>query len=76
LFGLMTIGSPEHSEMEPNPDFLLLNELKVYIDGILGTNLELSMGMSDDFENAIKLGSTNVRVGSLIFGGRIYNAKV
>ena len=33
-------------------------------------NIELSMGMSDDFEVAIKTGSTNVRVGSKIFGQR------
>jgi len=33
-------------------------------------NIELSMGMSDDFEVAIKMGSTNVRVGSKIFGER------
>ncbi len=35
--------------------------------------LEMSMGMSHDFEQAIKMGSTNVRVGSLIFGNRNYN---
>ena len=34
---------------------------------------ELSMGMSGDFETAIKYGSTMVRVGSLIFGPRNYN---
>jgi len=33
-------------------------------------NVELSMGMSDDFEVAIRMGSTNVRVGSKIFGQR------
>jgi uncharacterized pyridoxal phosphate-containing UPF0001 family protein len=30
----------------------------------------LSMGMSSDFELAIQLGATHVRVGSAIFGGR------
>ena len=35
--------------------------------------LELSMGMSGDFENAIAMGSTNVRVGSTIFGARDYS---
>ena len=33
-------------------------------------NIELSMGMSDDFEVAVQMGSTNVRVGSKIFGQR------
>ena len=33
-------------------------------------NLELSMGMSNDFQQAIKQGSTSVRVGTTIFGSR------
>ena len=37
------------------------------------TMTELSMGMSGDFETAIKYGATMVRVGSLIFGPRNYN---
>jgi uncharacterized pyridoxal phosphate-containing UPF0001 family protein len=31
---------------------------------------QLSMGMSGDFELAIKFGATHVRVGSAIFGAR------
>lgn len=42
------------------------------MDDKLGTDLELSMGMSDDFESAIHAGATNVRVGSSIFGARNY----
>lgn len=34
--------------------------------------LELSMGMSADYELAVECGSTNVRVGSTIFGAREY----
>ncbi|MEM8591460.1 MAG: YggS family pyridoxal phosphate-dependent enzyme [Pseudomonadota bacterium] len=34
----------------------------------------LSMGMSSDFETAIRLGATDVRVGSAIFGARSYEA--
>lgn len=34
---------------------------------------ELSMGMSGDYEKAIKYGATMVRVGSAIFGARNYN---
>lgn len=30
----------------------------------------LSMGMSDDFEDAIKYGSNMIRIGTLLFGGR------
>ncbi len=36
---------------------------------------ELSMGMSNDYKLAISQGSTIIRVGSLIFGERIYNIK-
>ena len=31
----------------------------------------LSMGMSSDFESAIAMGATHIRVGSAIFGERI-----
>jgi len=33
---------------------------------------KLSMGMSQDFETAIKFGATHIRVGSAIFGARSY----
>jgi uncharacterized pyridoxal phosphate-containing UPF0001 family protein len=32
---------------------------------------QLSMGMSGDFETAIRFGATHVRVGSAIFGQRV-----
>ena len=32
---------------------------------------ELSMGMSSDYENAIKYKATYLRIGSLIFGNRV-----
>jgi uncharacterized pyridoxal phosphate-containing UPF0001 family protein len=31
----------------------------------------LSMGMSADFQTAIELGATHIRVGTAIFGGRV-----
>ena len=37
--------------------------------------LELSMGMTADLEAAVAAGSTNVRVGSAIFGARQYPAR-
>lgn len=40
--------------------------------GMRTEDLQLSMGMSGDFETAIALGATSVRVGSLIFGERLY----
>ncbi|KAJ1967168.1 hypothetical protein IWQ62_002022 [Dispira parvispora] len=70
LLGLMTIGSVEHSGKVPNPDFLQLRELRDALEKETGTRLELSMGMSHDYQHALEVGSTNVRVGSSIFGTR------
>ena len=39
----------------------------------LNPDWKLSMGMSDDFEEAIMQGSNYVRIGSLIFGKRNYD---
>ena len=36
-------------------------------------SLELSMGMSGDWETAVKMGSDNIRVGTTIFGARDYS---
>lgn len=60
--GLMCI--PPHDE-EPSPHFALLREIA------RRNNLPvLSMGMSADFETAIRFGATHVRVGTAIFGAR------
>ena len=71
--GLMTIGSPNNVIDGKNRDFELLVKCKDQLILKLGLeHVELSMGMSDDFEVAILHGSTNVRVGSSIFGARAY----
>ncbi|CAG8690519.1 16636_t:CDS:2, partial [Racocetra fulgida] len=59
LVGLMTIGAPNRDPKEPNPDFILLKSLRAQFQEARGIELELSMGMSDDFEEALKLGATN-----------------
>ena len=51
--------------IEPAPFFALLGKL-AGDNGLTG----LSMGMSDDFETAVMLGATHVRVGSALFGPR------
>lgn len=62
--GLMCIPP----EGEPSaPHFKALAEMAAR-NGLSG----LSMGMSGDFESAIALGATHVRVGSAIFGARQY----
>jgi len=75
----MTIGAIARSkatgEGEENEDFKVLrgerDRLEKEFEGQLkGERLELSMGMSEDFEGAIGMGSDEVRVGSTIFGTR------
>uniref|UniRef100_A0A1E1XA47 Pyridoxal phosphate homeostasis protein n=1 Tax=Amblyomma aureolatum TaxID=187763 RepID=A0A1E1XA47_9ACAR len=76
--GLMTIGMAEHDNTGPNPDFVCLAKCREQVCNELGlkvSDVELSMGMSADFEEAIRMGSTNVRVGSTIFGQRNYAPK-
>ncbi|KAG0172374.1 hypothetical protein DFQ28_004752 [Apophysomyces sp. BC1034] len=71
LDGLMTIGMFGRDPMEANPDFKCLVDCKGQTEtAIPGLKLELSMGMSDDYTQALEAGSTNVRVGSKIFGAR------
>ncbi|OBA25507.1 hypothetical protein HANVADRAFT_26928 [Hanseniaspora valbyensis NRRL Y-1626] len=74
--GLMTIGSLANSttsSSEANDDFAKLNEVKLLVAKEFGLNLDdikLSMGMSNDFEKAIKQGTSEIRIGSDIFGSR------
>lgn len=76
LIGLMTIGAPDTSE-EPEAFKILAKEREAVAKelGKEETELSLSMGMSGDFEAAIRMGSDSVRVGSTIFGAREYPAK-
>ncbi|KAF7718625.1 Uncharacterized protein PECH_006357 [Penicillium ucsense] len=79
LQGVMTIGAIARSRATTpeteNEDFVCLRETRDRIVSELGltgsdAELELSMGMSSDFEGAIALGSDQVRVGTTIFGDR------
>ena len=60
--GLMCVPP---ADIEPAPFFALLDKL-ARDHGLP----QLSMGMSGDFETAIMLGATHVRVGSALFGAR------
>jgi PLP dependent protein len=62
--GLMCIPPEGH---ESTPHFQMLANMAAR-NGLTG----LSMGMSSDFEAAIAHGATHVRVGSAIFGDRVY----
>jgi len=71
--GVMTIGAPG--------DFTCFDALvacRKDVAAVLNRDpdsMELSMGMSGDFEEAIKRGATSIRVGSTIFGKRDYSKK-
>ena len=73
--GLMTIPPADATREENLGYFRQVRALFVDINEKMFHNeLEhLSMGMSGDFEDAIRTGATMVRVGSAIFGARNYN---
>ncbi|KAJ4975253.1 hypothetical protein NE237_000359 [Protea cynaroides] len=74
--GLMTIGMLDYTSTPQN--FKTLSDCRLEVCKALGIKeeqCELSMGMSGDFEQAIEMGSTNVRIGSTIFGPREYPKK-
>ncbi len=62
VIGLMAL---QPADAEPAPYFALLAKMArdLGLDG-------LSMGMSSDFETAIMIGATHIRVGSALFGAR------
>lgn len=73
--GLMTMAINVADDAAVRACFRALRELRDRTQdlGIQGVSLDrLSMGMSGDFEIAIEEGSTEVRIGTAIFGGRPY----
>ena len=73
--GLMTIPPISKKEGDNRKFFQEILQLSVDIRTKKYDNVSvdcLSMGMSDDFEDAVSCGSTMVRVGTAIFGARDY----
>lgn len=73
--GLMTIGLFSAETEKVRQCFKILKNLQQEIiqQDIPNVEMkELSMGMSNDLETAIEEGSTIVRVGTAVFGARIY----
>ena len=72
VLGLMTIPPADASPEENRGYFRKVCALYVDINGKLFHNdfKYLSMGMSGDYEDAIRAGATMVRVGTAIFGTR------
>jgi hypothetical protein len=74
LVGLMTMAPLDAPEAKVRQAFARTREIfeELRWHKIGGTALRhLSMGMSNDFELAIAEGATMVRVGSLLFGGKV-----
>jgi hypothetical protein len=68
LRGLMAMGP---AQRDPTLEFAELKSLRDAAEQRLGKALPiLSMGMSDDFEAAVKAGSTMLRLGRVLFGPR------
>ncbi len=72
IVGLMTMAPYTRDEKAIRTSFSLLRDIKERTNKILGKNLlkHLSMGMSNDFEIAIEEGSTQIRLGTALFGSR------
>ena len=78
MIGILPTLRPEHvtaASLSENPRYSLLDQqifasrgedLEIVIDGVE----RLSMGMSADYETAIRFGATDVRVGGALFGAR------
>ena len=73
LRGVMGMATFTDDEATVRGDFKRLNECFTELKEHFGAEFEtLSMGMSDDYPIAIEYGSTEVRIGSIIFGAREY----
>lgn len=72
LRGVMTIGAP--GDLTCFDRLIAARQVVAQQLGVEEQSLELSMGMSGDFEEAVRRGATNIRVGSTIFGPRAYPA--
>ncbi|XP_022211097.1 pyridoxal phosphate homeostasis protein isoform X2 [Drosophila obscura] len=78
LVGIMTIGAFGFDySTGPNPDFVSLMQVHRSVceaNSLTPDSVLVSMGMSNDYDRAIEMGSTVVRVGSSIFGHRAVKA--
>jgi len=75
LLGLMTMAplhaEPERARREARAVFERLAALATTLapSAFVGGRVRLSMGMSQDFEEAVRAGATTVRIGSQLFEG-------
>lgn len=74
LRGLMTVGPVSCDPKQSEKAFSVLCELKAKCKELVDSPCFdiLSMGMSSDYRTALAMGSTEVRIGTAIFGERHY----
>lgn len=71
--GVMGMATFTDEEAVVHHDFKRLAECKAELAEYFGEEFDtLSMGMSDDYRIALECGTTEVRIGSTIFGARQY----
>ena len=71
--GVMGMATFTDDEAVVRRDFKRLAECKAELSEYFGEEFDtLSMGMSDDYRIALEYGTTEVRIGSTIFGAREY----
>lgn len=77
LRGLMCIPPPARFPGQNTPYFSKLRQMAVDIREKIGDNdiACLSMGMSGDFADAVREGATHIRLGTALFGPRVYPPK-
>ena len=76
--GLMAIPPVNTDDAANRTFFAAMRELAAKAEAQHYANVtmdELSMGMSDDYENAVREGATIVRIGTAIYGARDYGPK-
>jgi len=72
---LMTVPPWSEDAETARPYFRELRRLRDEVQKQHSSVTQLSMGMTNDFKVAIEEGSTSVRIGTAIFGKRIYADK-
>ena len=71
--GVMTIATNTDDESIVRNDFKRIRDIFEELKGYFGPSFDtLSIGMSDDYPIALEYGSTMVRIGTAIFGHRVY----
>lgn len=72
--GLMTVAPAQASELELERYFAQMYQLLEQGKERFGSDFtQLSMGMSHDYEAAVRQGATMIRIGTALFGQRNYN---